>query len=727
MVVLLIGGGSVLMDQMISKLSKNDHRVYLLTGQRDNRFSYKKVFEKYNFPYDSGSIKDIFESIRPDVVVFMGAYDTNFNWETEARQEAVRYTTGLVNILSAFSMSGSGKFVYFSSQEVYGGVHIDNVPEDEPLSPRGFRALALAQGEETCENYRRTQGVDTLVLRFDNMYWIPQKGKTEEHPCFRMCLEALKTGRISANGKNVFSMIYINDAVELAYRVMCEGKPWHSVYNISSEAAIDELKLAEQVRKEMGAGIAVSDSTAGLNNRIVLDSSRYKAEFPYDLFNDYERGVRQVVHYMKRHSNSFITEEDTGGGLAVRLWNLLRRIVKAVFPFVEASLCFFLASWLNRIAGDSEFLAKLDIYLLYVLLFAVVHGQQQAVFSGLLSVVGYCYYEMGSRSGFDVLLDYNTYVWMAQLFIVGLVVGYLKDQVSFIRSEGNSRAKYLNGQLQDIEEINDSNVKMKHNFESQVVNHKESLGKIYEVSSTLEQYGPEEVLFYAAQVLSRLMDCRDVAVYNVANGDYARLFSATSPEARRLGYSIKYTDMEDMYNEISERRVYINRDMVENMPMMASSVYSEDDMQLILMLWGVPWERMTLGEANRLTIVGYLIQNAVVRANRYLEALRNQRYVEGTSVLGEEAFTQLAKAFFDAKDKGLTEYVLLEVLTKEKNYEQVAKALGSTIRQTDYLGIFKKGKLYALLSNTNKQNVGGIIERFRNLGYECRIDEEAVL
>ena len=47
------------------------------------------------------------------------------------------------------------------------------------------------------------------------------------------------------------------------------------------------------------------------------------------------------------------------------------------------------------------------------------------------------------------------------------------------------------------------------------------------------------------------------------------------------------------------------------MPMMASAVYSEDKMQLILMLWGIPWERMTLGEANRLTIVGFLIQNAV--------------------------------------------------------------------------------------------------------------------
>ena len=47
MVVLLIGGGSVLMDAVISKLTKNGHRVYLLTGQKNNRFSYKKVFEKY--------------------------------------------------------------------------------------------------------------------------------------------------------------------------------------------------------------------------------------------------------------------------------------------------------------------------------------------------------------------------------------------------------------------------------------------------------------------------------------------------------------------------------------------------------------------------------------------------------------------------------------------------------------------------------------------------------
>ncbi len=378
-------------------------------------------------------------------------------------------------------------------------------------------------------------------------------------------------------------------------------------------------------------------------------------------------------------------------------------------------------------AADSEFIARLDFYLLYVLLLSVVHGQQQAVFSAFLASAGYCVLQMYDRTGFEVLLDYNTYVWMAQLFIVGLTVGYMRDQLKFVRNENRSRVRYLSGQLKDIEDINDSNVRMKHNFEEQIVNHKESLGKIYEISSTLEQYGPEEVLFYAAQVLSRLMDTPDVAVYTVANGDYARLFSATSPEARRLGNSIRYTAMEEMYEELKARRVYINRTMEQKMPMMASAVYAEGDMQLILMLWSIPWQRMTLGEANRLTIVGYLIQNAVVHANRYLEALRNRRYVEGTNVLDEEAFTQLAKAFSDARDKGLAEYVLLQLLVEKQDYENVAAALGGAIRQTDYLGILRGGKLYALLPNTNKEQIGGVVERFRQSGYECRIDEEAVI
>ena len=727
MFVLLIGGSSVLMNAMIDKLNKNGHRVYLLTGQKEGHSSYHHVFEKYHFSYDSGSIKDILESIRPDVTVFTGAYDTNFDWSSP-RQDSVRYMAGLMNILAACSMmKKGGRFLYLSSHEVYGAVYADAVKEEEPATPEGFKALALVQGEATCANYRRTQGTETFILRFDHLYWVPEKGKKSVDPCFRMCLEALKTGTVSFNERRSFSMLYLNDAVEMIYNILCREAPKHSCYHLSSMDEIGEKKLAEMIREELSAGVETADNTVGAGRRLILDSHRYIEEFDSKIFNGYDTGVKKVVHFMKRNYTSFLTEEDEGAGLVMKTWNNVRRIFRALFPFVENLICFIVFFFLNRLAAGSEFFARLDFYLLYVLLFAIVYGQQQAIFSGLLAVLGYCVQEMQVRPGFEILLDYNTYVWMAQLFIVGLSVGYLKDQIRFLKNESRAQMEYLNHQLSDISEINDSNVRMKQNFETQVVNHKDSLGKIYEISATLEQYGPEEVLFYAAQVLSRLMDCMDVAVYTVANGDYARLFSATSKDARKLGNSIKYTEMDDLYGELKERRVYINRNMKDKMPMMASAVYSEDDMQLVLMLWGIPWERMTLGEANRLTIVGYLIQNAVVRANRYLEALRNRRYVEGTNILDESAFTHLAKAFFDAKEKGLTEYVLLEIQTEGRHYEDVARALGASIRQTDYMGVLEGSRLCVLLSNTNQENAGGIVERFKKAGYDSRIEEGVLL
>ena len=51
-----------------------------------------------------------------------------------------------MNILSAYSLVKEGKFIYFSSQEVFGEVYIDNIGEEEPVSPKGFKAMAMVQG-----------------------------------------------------------------------------------------------------------------------------------------------------------------------------------------------------------------------------------------------------------------------------------------------------------------------------------------------------------------------------------------------------------------------------------------------------------------------------------------------------------------------------------------------------------------------------------------------------
>ncbi len=70
MIVFLVGGESRLMDALITKMEKDGHKTYLLTGKRDGRGKYRRVFERYNFPYDSESVREIFTNVNPDLVIF---------------------------------------------------------------------------------------------------------------------------------------------------------------------------------------------------------------------------------------------------------------------------------------------------------------------------------------------------------------------------------------------------------------------------------------------------------------------------------------------------------------------------------------------------------------------------------------------------------------------------------------------------------------------------------
>lgn len=552
----------------------------------------------------------------PDVTVFFGAYDSNFNW-SDPRRESVRYLAGLQNVLTSYATLKKGRFIYLSFAEVFSQSWLENISENDKTSAIGFHSMAVAQGEEICRSYGRTMQLDVVVLRLDHLYGVPDK-KMKEEPdiCTRMCIEAIRTGRIQASRKQIFSMLYMDDAVEFLYQALVAKELKRELYHISSGEVINEMQLAELVRKEMGEDVEILDNTVGEIFRIVLSNRAFAEEFGLQIFHPVSETVKKTAKYVRRHRNLYVQEGDSGKGTGGKLLQSIRMIFRAAIPYLENMVCFIPFFMLNNRAVGSEYFANLDFYLLYVLLFAIIYGQQQATFSAILAVAGYCFRQMYHRSGLDVMLDYNTYVWIAQLFILGLIVGYMRDQLKAIQRENEQEIHYLSGQLDDIQDINTSNVRMKNVLEIQIVNQNDSFGKIYEITSSLEQYEPSEVLFYAAEILSRLIGSKDVAIYTVANGSYARLFSATSKKARELGNSIEYTRFGEMYEKLKEKSVYINKDMDERYPLMADAIYAEDEMQLILMVWGNPLERMTLSQANMLVVVGYLIQNAVLRANQ---------------------------------------------------------------------------------------------------------------
>ena len=719
--ILLVGGSCSLINSMILKLRKEGHRIFLLTGDKYRHNKYERVFEKYEFSYDCENLNDILESVNADVTILMGAFDTNYRWNGEER-EIVLFISHLVNILVAYSVKNKKRLIFLSSDEIYNGNYTEDIKEEEPFSGVGIRADALSQAEEICDNFRINRSLDIITLRLDHLYNIPKERKDVNNICADMCLNCMCDGHIKAKTDHTFSLLYENDAVEYIYQFIKTSNHKYSLYNLSSNDVVSEVKLAAMIQKAMEIEsniVAFSDS----NGRCVLSGNRFEREFGVHAFGNLEKNIKDMVSYMKKHESVFLKGDD----LKLSWWKMLyekwKWLIRTLFPFFENLVCFVPFFMMNNRTVGSEYFANLDPFLLYVLLFAIVYGQQQATFSAILAVAGYMFRQMYTRSSFEVLIDYNTYVWIAQLFILGLVVGYMRDQIRIMRLESQELEEHLHRQIVDIRDINESNVRVKEVMEQQLIDHKDSIGKIYSITAGLEQRMPDEVIFYAVEMLGKLMKTKDVALYNVVSKDYARIFSASSQKARSLGNSIRYREMTDIYDALKEQKVYINKKMDEQYPLMARGIYEGEEVQMIVMMWGLSWEKMTLGQANFLTVVSYLIQNAVLRAQRYMQALEEKRYSQNSRILEPEAFESLVQAYMKAKLKNLVECVLIKVDVQNSEYQKTDEQMSGYMRDSDYMGMLPDGNLYVLLTNTTREGAVIVQDRFEKNGYNTEYVE----
>lgn len=724
--VLLIGGSGSLINNLIVKFNKEGHRVYLITGERHSNAPYQRVFERYDFSYEATCLKEVFESINMDVTIFLGAFDTNFNWKNE-EGEAVRYASGLMNILMSYSMKSKGKFIYLSSHEVFEALDSDCIGEDAERISGSVKGMTLIQAEDMCESYRTYRGLDIITLRMDHLYTFPKIRKEVNDICGKMCLEALETGKISVNTSSELSLLYESDATQYIFNVARAPKHNFSVYNISSMQKMTEMTLAEIIISHMDTPVSVTSNGSGTGS-LVLSNNRFQSEFGNLTFCNPDGIIKKITDYMQKNRYVFLNDLDKKPSLSQRIFDKAGWFIRAVIPFFENMVAFIPFFMLNNRATGSEFFANLDFYLLYVLLFAIVYGQQQAIFSAVLAVAGYIFRQMYDRSGFEVLIDSNTYVWIAQLFIVGMAVGYLRDQIKKLRKESVDENDFLKKQLVDIQDINNTNVRVKDALETQIINQNDSIGKIYKITSELNQFSNEEVLFKSADMVSSLVKSDDVAIYIISNSQYARLFSATSRKARGLGNSLRYRELGEMYEELSKKKVYINRKLDEHFPLMANAIFDEEDrMQIIVMIWSMPWENMTLGQANQLVVISALIRNAVIRSNKYLEALQEKRFIPDTNIMSAEAFRETLINYQQAETEGLAECVVLKVLVSAEYYREAGLRLMETLRDSDILGVLEDGSLYIILANTKKEEAIYAMKRIEGVGIGTEYVEDGVV
>ena len=421
--VMLVGGISPVMRKLILKLYKEGHKIHVLSGTRNPAIHYDHVFERYDFPYDSASVEEVFRSVDPDVTILLGAFDGNYTGE-DPRKEAVSFTAGVQNILLSWATLKKGRLIYMSSSEVYGSSYQKTVSETVSPVPRGIRPIMLYQGEETVRFYQEKLKKDAIVVRVDRIHDVPQDRNDVRFGIIEgMCLNAFRKGSVSYRRNHVHGLTYLGDVIEALYKLVSCEKHEHGLYNISSSQQCSEEQIAQAIQKCSDTPVEILDITLDEHRSVVLNNERFKEEFGFEIFQTPEQTVEKTLKYMHAHSTKFLEEENEGGNIVQRLYYRTVRILGALVPYMENLVCFIPFFMLNNRAVGSQYFSKIDFYLLYVLLFAVVHGQRQATFSALLATVGYMFRQMYGKTGLMVVTDYNTYVWIAEIFILGLVVG----------------------------------------------------------------------------------------------------------------------------------------------------------------------------------------------------------------------------------------------------------------------------------------------------------------
>lgn len=212
---------------------------------------------------------------------------------------------GTLNCLEAARKAGARKFIFASSGapagEVTPPIHEEIVPK--PVSPYGASKLA---GEAYCSCYSRTFGIETVALRFGNVYGELSGRKDSVVAKFiRMAMEG-KTLEIYGDGNQTRDFIYVGDLI-LAIRAAVEKQGvGGEVFQIAAggETSLRELvEIMIPLFEKYGLGtvpVAYSSPRRGDVMRNYSDTSKAASMLGWHVSTSLVAGLDRTVSWFQK-------------------------------------------------------------------------------------------------------------------------------------------------------------------------------------------------------------------------------------------------------------------------------------------------------------------------------------------------------------------------------------------------------------------------------------------
>ncbi len=295
MKVCITGGAGFVGSHLTDRLIARGDEVLVIdnfaTGRRDN------LSEKEGLTLVEGSITDkalmhkLFGEFKPELVVHAAAsYKDPNDWESDIATNV----HGTANVVSAAKEVGVKRFIYFQTALCYG---LKPVEQPITLSHQiDSRGSSYAISKTAAEQYIELSGIEFVSFRLANAYG--PRNISGPLPTFYHRL---------SNGKPCFVMdtrrdfIYIDDLIDCVQGAV-DGKGV-GAYHISSgsDYAIKELYDAtiEAMRLNDLADVEVRERHPDDAETILLDPSRTKSDFGWEIKTPLKQGVAATIEYYK--------------------------------------------------------------------------------------------------------------------------------------------------------------------------------------------------------------------------------------------------------------------------------------------------------------------------------------------------------------------------------------------------------------------------------------------